>query len=859
MDRDLNQEFEPEGYSGDTNDQGEREGRGILITSKYKYEGEWKNNMKHGEGEIREKSGRVYKGEWKRDMRNGRGKQIEKIFHGFFVEIYEGEFKDDVKSGKGVQQMKNGLRYEGSFDDGKFNGEGKLEDQHNKYEYKGWFKDGRKEGKGEERYEDGSSYDGMYYNGYKHGKGVYTNKTGYSYTGDWYYGVKQGYGIELNSYAISSEDKIMKIDTLQAYKYVYEGEFWNNERHGMGKLILQTGDICYGNWIYGKRQGICLDIPRGANNYLSVYQDDKSIMKKKEKLEKNEQDFWCGYHYQIEKFFIRGGSSKYSEEDPNLRKADQLFSMNPNRISSKENEPFTAKFLRLTDIYPVFVFQPLSIQDHEKGKAYPNEIPIEKSKVHDQQLLTVLMVILRNPKDLIHILSPLTDLYKAFIMFNMYFNIDNYVQKYRVLVDDYVPVTIDGVNLFTQFEKGYNIILPLLEKSWNKYVSLADITKELEGERYVDRVLLAYLGAPCIKLKTTHAEFIESFRKVWVKGSYTFFYPRPKSLNESMVVEDYIPFHIFDFIESGNTFVFIIQLYYASQSSPQGYMSDNDRNGLEEYKDDKVSGNDTILRFYTSDNFISLFDEGYICTYKDDQKARYYTSTIPISSLETVKFHEIFFSFKANINDIASITFIQNHYFYPPADKRDISDDTKDNKISNKLRTSQDKANNPPIRIVLGRKRTFNDLKLKKKEYNIEEVQKNEKDILEQNQMIMTETRNLKEGLDNKPAKQKRLDNNNQEIDSDDDSSMEEERGLRLSKLKSSNQNGQTNNDKNVESLKDVLNIDTVPNDSKIKDEENGERDQFKKLFEKMEKDYRNDIKYVSGAGQTKSQILHLK
>ena len=55
------------------------------------YEGERKDDMKHGQGKMTWSSGQVYEGEFKDDMKNGQGKMTW-----LSGEVYEGEFKDDM-------------------------------------------------------------------------------------------------------------------------------------------------------------------------------------------------------------------------------------------------------------------------------------------------------------------------------------------------------------------------------------------------------------------------------------------------------------------------------------------------------------------------------------------------------------------------------------------------------------------------------------------------------------------------------------------------------------------------------------------------------------------------------------------
>lgn len=62
----------------------------------YRYEGEWKNDKRHGRGTYRYTNGDVYIGEWSADMRHGKGE-----YH--YVDedmVYTGMWRHGRRSGK---------------------------------------------------------------------------------------------------------------------------------------------------------------------------------------------------------------------------------------------------------------------------------------------------------------------------------------------------------------------------------------------------------------------------------------------------------------------------------------------------------------------------------------------------------------------------------------------------------------------------------------------------------------------------------------------------------------------------------------------------------------------------------------
>jgi hypothetical protein len=61
-----------------------------------RYVGDFKNAMRHGEGEFHWANGDIYRGEWKEDVCDGRGMLLSAN-----GDKYEGDFKMGVKEGQG--------------------------------------------------------------------------------------------------------------------------------------------------------------------------------------------------------------------------------------------------------------------------------------------------------------------------------------------------------------------------------------------------------------------------------------------------------------------------------------------------------------------------------------------------------------------------------------------------------------------------------------------------------------------------------------------------------------------------------------------------------------------------------------
>lgn len=127
------------------------------------YEGHWRKDKRHGEGQSWSRGIRTYKGNWKMDQRHGLGSEYTEdcrlVYHGAFQnnlksgkgiyyvdgnETYlEGDFRNDACHGKARFFIKGKLVYDGSFRNGFPNGEGQLFDVEQQYLiFEGKFKDG---------------------------------------------------------------------------------------------------------------------------------------------------------------------------------------------------------------------------------------------------------------------------------------------------------------------------------------------------------------------------------------------------------------------------------------------------------------------------------------------------------------------------------------------------------------------------------------------------------------------------------------------------------------------------------------------------------------------------------------------
>ena len=214
-------------------------------SSHMKYEGELKNGVKHGKGK-----------EISRDGENN----------------YEGEFKEGLRNGIGTSSSDKGGSYEGEWKNGKEHGIGKrisivedaLDSSDNEYitgrridknkirifytsaasfVYEGEFREGRECGKGMETFQNDYIWEILEGDLDKleddlHAKKVLEFRKERN--------VSDGY----EPYGLLKRDSISKrhIDLRESSRRVYDGEWKNGKKHGIGKETRYTGDTTKSKW-----------------------------------------------------------------------------------------------------------------------------------------------------------------------------------------------------------------------------------------------------------------------------------------------------------------------------------------------------------------------------------------------------------------------------------------------------------------------------------------------------------------------------------------------------------------------------------------------------------------------------------
>jgi hypothetical protein len=159
------------------------------------YDGEYKNDKMNGYG-IYEDMEFIYEGYFLNDKKHGQGSEVNKTN----TYRYEGEWKDNLKNGLGKEILPDKSRYEGTYLNGKKNGKGKLYLSNGSI-YDGELKNDKLEGHGTLKWSDDKIYIGQWQDSCLSGFGVFQNKNKL-YKGRIYLKVgyflndkKHGYGI----------------------------------------------------------------------------------------------------------------------------------------------------------------------------------------------------------------------------------------------------------------------------------------------------------------------------------------------------------------------------------------------------------------------------------------------------------------------------------------------------------------------------------------------------------------------------------------------------------------------------------------------------------------------------------------
>ena len=193
-------------------------GKGEYVSKAFKYEGEFSEGLKQGEGIYVWENGDRYQGRFASDRPDGSGKY--QFANG---DAYEGEVKLGIIAGRGSYISKNGDVFDGSFSNGKPHGVGVYRYSSGD-RYEGEMDMGRPHGRGRYYSKNGDRFDVAFVDGKPQGRGVYFFSSGDRYEGDILGGALTGQG----TYFHASGPK-------------YEGEMVLGQPQGKGVFWFQDG------------------------------------------------------------------------------------------------------------------------------------------------------------------------------------------------------------------------------------------------------------------------------------------------------------------------------------------------------------------------------------------------------------------------------------------------------------------------------------------------------------------------------------------------------------------------------------------------------------------------------------------
>lgn len=271
-----------------------RSGKGLtMLRSKERYEGQYKEDMRHGIGVQFWSNGDVYVGQWFKNLMSGNGiyyYNTGAVYSGPFLlgkrhghgrlewrssAVYIGQFEEDFRTGHGYLRhpSRNGpdVRYIGGWLKNRKHGHGTYESE-TEGSYTGEFKDDQFEGKGTLRLDTGDLYQGQFHQGRLNGKCILEWSNGDRYTGSMWRN------------AIDGNGEMIYLSTDQVYtgqwkefsphgrgvlvmedNHEYDGDFAEGLMHGKGTYSWPSGCLYKGDFAKGARDGNAhIDFPSGG-------------------------------------------------------------------------------------------------------------------------------------------------------------------------------------------------------------------------------------------------------------------------------------------------------------------------------------------------------------------------------------------------------------------------------------------------------------------------------------------------------------------------------------------------------------------------------------------------------------------
>nr|CCC93764.1 unnamed protein product [Trypanosoma congolense IL3000] len=239
-------------YAGEWSE-GVRHGLGVQKSDDGVYYGEFKNDVRCGQGYYQGRCGSLYRGSWQDDCQVGHGIALEgdgsSIREGLFLfgrlqsfgssrshnDMYTGTWLDGKRQGVGVTSLPDGTVMRSIWHRGEPQ-DGFVHYRYNNGDvYEGSWSCGLRCGSGTLRFADGSVYVGEWLDDKPHGCGCFTDACGETHVGEWFTGVQQ-----------NVRGKIYFVDGS-----MYEGDVCNRQPHGKGCLHFPDGTVFEGTFKNG--------------------------------------------------------------------------------------------------------------------------------------------------------------------------------------------------------------------------------------------------------------------------------------------------------------------------------------------------------------------------------------------------------------------------------------------------------------------------------------------------------------------------------------------------------------------------------------------------------------------------------
>ncbi len=262
-------------YYGDTNDDGQRHGKGrtSMHDDLTAYDGEYAYDKRDGFGAYYYSNGQIcYVGDWSKNRRNGIGVS----FRSKDRSMYVGKWENDCPVGMGAKFDENGdLKFVGRWESGSREGVGMLYNPDDESVFISRWVDDKLSEKGTLFDSNGNLiYNGEWKNGKRNGIGTQYDSSGQvSYHGEWKDGKFNGEGVLAlsNGCRVSGSFVMGTIDgyavfTTKRGKKLYEGQWVRNHFHGEGKKFdIKTGSWYQGSFADGRPVGILSCFDRDGN------------------------------------------------------------------------------------------------------------------------------------------------------------------------------------------------------------------------------------------------------------------------------------------------------------------------------------------------------------------------------------------------------------------------------------------------------------------------------------------------------------------------------------------------------------------------------------------------------------------